>query len=364
MTEVVRVALGPCAYDIHIGHDLFSRSGELLAPFVRGIVPVVTDENVAHLHLDSFLRALRHGGVDARPIVLPAGEGTKSFEHLEKLSRDLLALGIERGGLIVALGGGVIGDLAGFAAGILKRGVDYAQAPTTLLAQVDSSVGGKTAIDVPEGKNLIGMFHQPRIVVADISVLATLPRRELLAGYGEVVKYGALADADFFAWLETNGLEALSGSPAMLTHMIAHCCRMKADIVARDERESGDRALLNLGHTFGHALEAATDYSGALLHGEAVAIGMVLAFRLSERLGHASAADTQRLADHLRGAGLPTSIPPIAGKHPGPDRLLEFMQRDKKAEHGHLKFVLVRGLGRAFVSSDVPRDAVRAVLSE
>jgi 3-dehydroquinate synthase len=364
MSEIVAVALGPRAYDIHIGPDLLARSGDLLAPLARGIVPVVTDENVGRFHLDSVLDALRDRGIDARSVVLPAGEETKSFGHLEKLCRELLTLGMERSGLIVALGGGVIGDLAGFAAGILKRGVNYAQVPTTLLAQVDSSVGGKTAIDMPEGKNLIGLFHQPKIVLTDTSVLATLPRRELLAGYAEVVKYAALGDAAFFSWLETNGAAALAGNVGALSHMIAHCCRMKADIVARDERESGERALLNLGHTFGHALEAATSYSGALLHGEAVAIGMALAFRLSERLGLAPPSDTQRLTRHLASTGQPVAIPPIAGERPTPERLLEFMQRDKKAQGGQLKFVLVRGLGHAFVSSDVPADAVRAVLSE
>jgi 3-dehydroquinate synthase len=364
MSEIVRVSLGPRAYGIHIGHHLLSRSADLLAPLSRGVVPVVTDENVARFHLDSFLGALRDRGIDARAIVLSAGEETKSFGHLEKLCRDLLTMGIERAGLIVALGGGVIGDLVGFAAGILKRGTNYAQVPTTLLAQVDSSVGGKTAIDVPEGKNLIGLFHQPKIVLADISVLASLPRRELLAGYAEVVKYGALGDAAFFSWLEANGEAALSGDVPALSHMIVHCCRMKANIVARDEQESGERALLNLGHTFGHALEAATNFSGALLHGEAVAIGMVLAFQLSERLGLAPASDTQRLARHLASAGLPTSIPAIAGDRSATERLLEFLQRDKKAEGGRLKFVLVRGLGHAFVSSGVPPDTVTAVLSE
>jgi 3-dehydroquinate synthase len=236
--------------------------------------------------------------------------------------------------------------------------------PTTLLAQVDSSVGGKTAIDMPEGKNLIGLFHQPKIVLTDTSVLASLPRRELLAGYAEVVKYGALGDKEFFSWLEANAEAALTGNAAALSHMIARCCRMKADIVARDERESGERALLNLGHTFGHALEAATSYSGALLHGEAVAIGMVLAFKLSERLGLTPPSDTQRLANHLASVALPIAIPPIAGERPTAERLLEFMQRDKKAERGQLKFVLVRGLGHAFVSADVPFDAVKAVLSE
>ncbi|MBV8799868.1 MAG: 3-dehydroquinate synthase [Alphaproteobacteria bacterium] len=364
MTSLVRVALGDRGYDIHIGGGLLARAGELLAPLARGAVAVVTDENVARLHLEALLQSLRGRGIDARPLVLPSGEETKSFAWLEKLCRELLGLGVERSGLVLALGGGVIGDLAGFAAGILKRGVAFAQVPTTLLAQVDSSVGGKTAIDVPEGKNLIGLFHQPKSVLVDTSVLSTLPGRELLAGYAEVVKYAALGDADFFSWLEMNGTKALAGDPAALTHMIAHCCRMKADIVARDERESGERALLNLGHTFGHALEAVTGFSGTLLHGEAVAIGMVLAFRLSEQLGYAPPADRQRLIAHLQGAGLPVRIGDIRSERPSPETLLEFMQHDKKAERGKLKFVLVRGLGNAFVSGDVSLDAVRAVLAE
>ncbi len=364
MTQTVSVALGPRSYDIHVGAGLLARSGSLLAPFAHGLVPVVTDANVAPLHLDAVLNSLHARNIDAAPVVLPPGEETKSFAGLEKVCRELLSLGVERSGLIVALGGGVIGDLTGFAAGMLKRGVNYAQLPTTLLAQVDSSVGGKTAIDVPEGKNLIGLFHQPRIVLADISVLATLPRRELLAGYAEVVKYGALRDVEFFAWLETNGAAALAGDEAALARMVAHCCRMKAEIVARDEHEFGERALLNLGHTFGHALEAATNYSGTLLHGEAVAVGMVLAFRLSERLGHSPGAEAERLIRHLKAVGLPTAIDDFAGERPAPERLLEFMQRDKKSDAGRLKFVLARRLGETFLSNDVPAEAVRAVLAQ
>jgi 3-dehydroquinate synthase len=364
MSETVPVALGERGYDTHIGAGLLTRAGELLKPFARGVVPIVTDENVARLHLQPLLHSVRAHAIDARPVVLPPGEETKSFAGLERLCRELLQLGVERGGLVVALGGGVVGDLAGFAAGVLKRGVDFAQVPTTLLAQVDSSVGGKTAIDVPEGKNLIGLFHQPKIVIADISTLSTLPRRELLAGYAEVVKYGALGDAAFFAWLEANGAAALAGDEAALTHIVANCCRMKAGIVARDERESGERALLNLGHTFGHALEAASGYSGALLHGEAIAIGMVLAFRLSARLGHSPPDDTAQVVNHLKAAGLPAAIGDVSGPRPRPEQLIEYMHRDKKAAGGKLKFVLVRGIGRAFVSSDVPLDALRAALTE
>jgi 3-dehydroquinate synthase len=263
----------------------------------------------------------------------------------------------------VALGGGVIGDLVGFAAGVLKRGVDFAQIPTTLLSQVDSSVGGKTAINVPEGKNLVGMFHQPRIVIADIATLKTLPRRELLSGYAEVVKYGALGDAKFFDWLGANGAKALSGDAAALTHIVAHSCRIKAGIVARDERETGERALLNLGHTFGHALEAATGFSDRLLHGEGVAIGTVLALNLSAKLGLSPQTDAARFAKHLKTVGLPAAIADISGPRPDADTLIAAMAHDKKVKDGKLTFVLAKGLGHAFTSRDVPLDAVRSVLS-
>ena len=364
MSETIPVALGDRAYDIHVGSGILARAGELVAPVAGGTVPVVTDENVAQLHLDSLLDSLRAQNIDARPIVLPPGEETKSFGHLEKLCREMLQLNVERRGMMVAFGGGVIGDLAGFAAGVLKRGVDFVQIPTTLLAQVDSSVGGKTAIDVPEGKNLVGMFHQPKMVIADVSLLSTLPRRELLAGYAEVVKYGALGDVAFFKWLEANGARALSGDTEALIHMVAHSCRMKAAIVTRDERETGERALLNLGHTFGHALEATSGFSQALLHGEGVAIGMVLAFRLSEHLGLCSPSDTARLTRHLKAIGLPTAIEDISGKRPSPDQLLDIMRHDKKAKSGKLHFVLARGIGRAFLAADVPLEDVKGVLAE
>jgi 3-dehydroquinate synthase len=310
-----------------------------------------------------LIASLTQAGIKTLPIVLAPGEGTKSFAGLERLTTELLRANVDRGGLIVALGGGVIGDLVGFAAGVLKRGVDFAQIPTTLLSQVDSSVGGKTAINVPEGKNLVGMFHQPRIVIADIATLKTLPRRELLAGYAEVVKYGALGDAEFFAWLEANGAKALAGDAAALTRIVAHSCRMKADIVARDERETGERALLNLGHTFGHALEAATGFSDRLLHGEGVAIGTVLALDLSAKLGLSPDTDAIRFAKHLKAAGLPAAIADIPGPRPDADTLIAAMAHDKKVKDGKLTFVLVKGLGHAFTSRDVPLDAVRSVLS-
>ena len=363
MSEEIAVELGARRYPIHVGAGLIGQAGALLAPIAKGPVPVVTDSHVAALHLQPLLASLRAAGINAHEIVLPPGEGTKSFAMLEKLCGALLDLEVDRGGLIVALGGGVIGDLAGFAAGILKRGIDFAQIPTTLLAQVDSSVGGKTAISVPQGKNLIGVFHQPRIVIADVATLKTLPRRELLAGYAEVAKYGALGDADFFAWLETNGATALAGDEAALSHVVAHSCRMKAAVVARDEREAGERALLNLGHTFGHGLEAATGFSDRLLHGEGVAVGMVLAFRLSEALGLSPAADTARLIAHLKAVGLPTAIAEIPGPRPDVDTLLAHMAHDKKARDGRMVFVLAKGLGKTFTTADVPAEALRAVLA-
>ena len=363
MSEIVSVRLGERSYDIHVGAGLLAQAGTLLKPFARGTVPVVTDRNLAERHLDALLAAMKAAGIDAKTIVLEPGEGTKSFAGLEHLSSELLKMGVERGGSIVAFGGGVIGDLTGFAAAVLKRGVDFAQIPTTLLAQVDSSVGGKTAINTPEGKNLVGVFHQPRIVIADVTLLASLPRRELLAGYAEVVKYGALGDADFFAWLEANGAKALGGDTAALSHAVAHSCRMKAGIVARDERETGDRALLNLGHTFGHALEAATGFSDRLLHGEGVAIGTVLAFALSSRLGLCAETDAERVARHLKSAGLPTRIADIPGARPSADAILAHMAHDKKAKAGKLTFILARGIGRAFVASDVDTDAVMAAIA-
>jgi 3-dehydroquinate synthase len=363
MSEVIRVGLGERGYDIHVGHGLLAQAGALLKPLARGPVPVVTDATVGEIHLASFLDACGKAGIDARPVVMPPGESSKSFAGLEEVSSALLDAGVDRGGLIVALGGGVIGDLTGFAAGVLKRGVAFAQIPTTLLAQVDSSVGGKTAINAPQGKNLIGLFHQPRIVIADTALLATLPRRELLAGYAEVVKYGALGDADFFGWLEVNGAKALAGDKDSLIHAVAHSCRMKAAIVARDERETGERALLNLGHTFGHALEAATGFSDRLIHGEGVAIGTALAFQLSVRLELCPGQDAERFTRHLKALALPSAISDIPGLRPTPEALIAAMGHDKKVQDGKRTFILLHGLGRAFVTSDVPLDALKDVLS-
>jgi 3-dehydroquinate synthase len=363
MSETICVGLGTRAYDIHVGAGLLARAGELLKPFAKGVVPVVTDSHVAELHLKPLLAVLEQAGIKARPIILAPGEGSKSFAGLEKLCGELLDLEVDRKGLIVALGGGVMGDLTGFAAGILKRGVAFAQIPTTLLSQVDSSVGGKTAINAAQGKNLVGLFYQPRIVIADTALLATLPRRELLAGYAEVVKYGALGDADFFNWLEANAAKAMAGDENALVKAVAHSCQMKADIVARDERETGDRALLNLGHTFGHALEAATGFSSRLNHGEGVAIGMALAFQLSVKLGLCPGQDADRFIRHLKAVGLPTAIADIPGSRASADELVAHMAHDKKVADGKLTFILLKGLGQAFVTRDVPLEAVKTVLT-
>jgi 3-dehydroquinate synthase len=363
MSQIIPVGLGARAYEIHAGVSMLHRAGGLLKPLTRATtLPVVTDEHVARLHLGTLLDSLRGAGLTGKPIILPPGEGTKSFAGLERVTGELLDLGIDRGGLVIALGGGVIGDLTGFAAGVLKRGVAFAQVPTTLLAQVDSSVGGKTAINTKQGKNLVGLFHQPRIVIADVGLLSTLPRRELLAGYAEVVKYGALGDADFFDWLEAGAAAALDGDEAALTHAVAQSCRMKAAIVARDERESGERALLNLGHTFGHALEAATGFSDRLLHGEGVAIGMALAFQLSRELGLCPGQDAERFVRHLKAVGLPAAISDIPGPRLSAEELLGHMAHDKKVADGRLTFILLRGLGRAFITRDVPLEAVKSIL--
>jgi 3-dehydroquinate synthase len=369
MTEKVHVALGERSYDVHIGAGLLDRAGELLAPAAgktarAGPLPVVTDQNLATLHYPRLAGSLEGSGFSPAPIVLPAGEQTKSFVYLEQLIDALLALEIERGGLIVAFGGGVIGDLTGFAAGVLKRGIAFAQLPTTLLSQVDSSVGGKTAINTPRGKNLVGVFHQPRIVIADIATLETLPKRELLGGYAEVMKYGLLGDPEFFSWLESNAEKALAGDQAAMARAVTHSVEMKAGIVGRDEREQGERALLNLGHTFGHALEAATGYADRLTHGEGVALGCVLAFKLSTRLGLCPPDDAARVEAHLSRAGFRTSVAQVPGGAPHPSTLLSHMRHDKKASGGRLTFILARGIGKAFIAKDVKEEDVLEVLKE
>ena len=361
----ISVGLAGRAYDILAGPGLLERAGEHLAPVLRRKrVAVVTDETVAALHLPRLEAGLAAAGIDAATVRLPPGEATKSFRQLEELLNRLLDAGLDRGGCILALGGGVIGDLAGFAAAILLRGIDYVQLPTTLLAQVDSAVGGKTAIDTAHGKNLVGAFHQPRLVLADTDALATLPDRELRAGYAEVVKYGLIDRPDFFAWLESEGPRVLAREHEALGHAIAVSCEAKAAVVADDEREAGRRALLNLGHTFGHAFEAEAGFGPALLHGEAVALGMVLAFRLSVRLGLCPEGDLERVRAHLAAADLPVA-PPGANASPARrDALIARMRRDKKAEDGRIVLVLARGVGRAFLHREVEEGALAALLDE
>ena len=365
---VVRVELDTRGYDIHVGRGLLARAGERAKPLLKQRrVFVVTDATVAPLYLAAARGSFEAAGIRVDHCVVPAGESTKSFAHLEHVLDAMLAAKCERGTMIVALGGGVIGDLAGFAASILLRGVDFIQIPTTLLSQVDSSVGGKTGINTRAGKNLVGTFHQPRLVLADTDVLATLPRRELLAGYAEVAKYGLLGDAAFWTWLEQNGVAALAGgdnSHSYLRHCIVASCEAKARVVAADEREAGLRALLNLGHTFGHAFEAEMGYGGALLHGEAVAIGMVMAFDLSARMGLSPAADAARIRTHFTAVGLPV-VPPKSGPRGAitPEMLIAHMAQDKKTKDGALTFILARGIGAAFTHSEVPPAALRETLA-
>src|SRR5690348_443884 len=359
----VPVALGNRAYDIVIGRGVLASLGASilkLRPGARAVI--VTDETVAAKHLAATEAALAAAGIGSSRVVVAPGEGSKTIATFECVCEDIIGARIERGDLAIALGGGVIGDLAGFAAASVRRGIDFVQVPTTLLAQVDSSVGGKTGINSRHGKNLIGAFHQPVLVIADTALLDTLPPREFRAGYAEVAKFGLLGDAAFFAWLEANWQEVFSGGPAR-EHAIAVCCRAKAGIVARDERETGERALLNLGHTFGHALEAAFGFSQRLLHGEAVALGMVMAFNFSARKGLCSGADAARAKTHLAAAGLPTHVKEVANDIPNVDVLMDLIAQDKKVRRGALTFILVRGIGQAFVENKVDPAEVRAFLT-
>lgn len=364
--DTVRLDLGARSYDILVGDGVLSDAGERIAAVTKGRAPiVVTDANVAPLHLDSLNAAMIEAGIAPSPaIILPAGEKTKDFGHFQTLLDDILGRGIERSTVLLALGGGVIGDITGFAAASALRGIDFIQVPTTLLSQVDSSVGGKTGINSRHGKNLIGAFHQPRLVIADTATLDTLPKREVLAGYAEVVKYGLIRLPDFFTWLENNGQRVVDGDSAARRHAVTTSCRAKADIVGVDERESGDRALLNLGHTFGHALEAATGFGQTLLHGEGVSIGMVLAFDLSVKLGLCPAEDAQRARAHLASVGLPVRPTDIPGVAWNVDELIRSMAKDKKVSDGRITFILANGIGKAFTRRDVDADAVRAVLSD
>ncbi len=361
---IVNVALGDRAYDIVIGRNQISALGARASALKPGAkAAIVTDDTVAGLHLEAAEAALKTSGLATSRVVVEAGEGTKSFAGLERVCEALIAAKIERGDLVVALGGGVVGDLAGFAGAVVRRGLDYIQVPTTLLAQVDSSVGGKTAINSRHGKNLVGAFYQPLLVVADTAVLDTLPPRQFRAGYAEVVKYGLLGDAGFFGWLDANVKEVFAGGAAR-EHAIATSCRMKAAIVARDERETGDRALLNLGHTFGHALEAAAGFSDRLLHGEAVALGMVLAAEFSARLGILAPEQAARATRHLAGAGLPVRLADVAGGVPNADRLMDLMAQDKKVKRGKLTFILLRDIGAAYIAPDIDPALLRAFLVE
>ena len=362
---IVDVALGDRAYDIVIGRGVLQSLGSRVAALRPGArAAIVTDETVAQHWLRKTQAVLQEAGIASSRIIVDEGEVSKSYEGLEYVCEELIAAKIERNDLVIALGGGVVGDLAGFAAAILRRGVDFVQVPTSLLAQVDSSVGGKTGINSPRGKNLVGAFHQPVLVIADTAVLDTLSPRQFRAGYAEVAKYGVLGDEAFFAWLEANHADIVAGGTAR-EHAIATSCRAKAAIVARDERENGERALLNLGHTFGHALEAATGFSDRLFHGEGVSIGMVLAAEFSAQLGMISDADAARVKRHLAEVGLPTHLRDIAGftqEKIGADALMTLMAQDKKVKRGKLTFILLEGVGRAVIANDVEPSLVRDFL--
>ncbi|MEE8284038.1 MAG: 3-dehydroquinate synthase [Alphaproteobacteria bacterium] len=367
MTELstIEVALGERSYEIRIGRGLIAKAGAHLAALlgaheIDAQVIVVTDRNVAEHHLAALEESLRASGISQRTIILEPGERSKDFAHLTRLMDDLIGGGLNRDAMVVALGGGVVGDLAGFAAAIALRGVDFVQIPTTLLSQVDSSVGGKTGINTAQGKNLVGAFYQPRMVLADVSALETLPRRELLAGYAEIVKYGLIRDAGFFGWLEEHGAALIEGDVAARMEAVARSCRAKAELVAADEFEHGERALLNLGHTFGHAMEAESGFSDRLLHGEAVAIGMMLAFELSARLGLCPEADAARLRAHLKAVGLPAD----AAKYGfTADSLIAHMRHDKKMRGGQITFILAHGIGEAVIAPDVDLGEVERLLT-
>ena len=365
IAATVPVNLGDRSYDITIGSGLLPEAGALLADHLtRKKTAIVTDANVAELHLKTLQDSLAARGVQSTAIIMPPGEATKSYAGLADVCDKLLAAGIERKDKVIALGGGVIGDLAGFASAILRRGVGFIQIPTSLLAQVDSSVGGKTGINSPLGKNLIGAFHQPAHVLIDLDLLKTLPMRQRAAGYAEVVKYGLLGDAGFYKWLDSNVEAVIDCAQGAVDYAVRVSCETKARIVAEDETETGLRALLNLGHTFGHALESATGYSDVLLHGEAVAIGMVQAFRFSEAQGLCAEGTADRVARHLVRAGLPTHVSAIKAALPPPVDLVDIMRQDKKASDGKLTFILTRGIGEAFIAKDVDALAVTRFLEQ
>jgi 3-dehydroquinate synthase len=364
VSQRLRVALGERAYDIVVGPQLIEIAGREILPLMRRRhAVIVTDENVAAHWLSPLRDSLAAEGVAHHTVVLPPGEETKDLDHFGRLAEQILACGIERGSMLVALGGGVVGDLTGFAAATLLRGIDFVQIPTTLLAQVDSSVGGKTGINTATGKNLIGAFYQPRLVLADTGTLASLPRRELLAGYAETVKYGLIRDAKFFAWCERQGNALCALQPEPIRHAVLTSCAMKAAVVAADEREEGERALLNFGHTFGHALETETGFSSRLLHGEAVALGMVLAFDFAARLGLVAAEESERVRGHFTAVGLPTELAAFGLEDVPAERLLTHMGKDKKVRDGRITLILPRRIGDAFVMKDAPADELREFLA-
>lgn len=361
----VPVSLGDRSYDILIGKGLVDRAGEEVARRLKGVrVAVVTDENVAKAHLERLTASFAKAGIDVTPVIVTQGEKSKSFSTLEIVTNAVLAARLERGDAVVAFGGGVVGDLSGFVAGIVRRGMNFVQMPTSLLSQVDSSVGGKTGINTAHGKNLVGVFYQPQLVLADTEVLDTLSPREFRAGYAEVAKYGLIDRPDFFEWLEQNWREVFSGGAAR-TQAIAESCRCKAAVVARDERETGDRALLNLGHTFGHALETATGYdSSRLVHGEGVAIGMALAHRFSVKMNLSGVEDAERVEAHLKAVGLPYRLSDVPGGLPPAEKLMDYIAQDKKVARGALTFILTRGIGQSFIAKDVPPAAVLEFLKD
>ncbi|MDH4413999.1 MAG: 3-dehydroquinate synthase [Rhizobium sp.] len=363
--RLVHVPLGERSYDILIGPGLMARAGGEITSRIKGRrAAIVTDENVGARYLEGLMDSLQTDGIEAVSVTLPAGEKTKSFDYLTKVCDVLLEARIERNDTVIALGGGVIGDLTGFAAGIVRRGVRFVQIPTSLLSQVDSSVGGKTGINARQGKNLVGIFNQPDLVLADTDVLDTLSEREFRAGYAEVAKYGLIDKPDFFEWLENNWRDVFAGGAARI-EAIAVSCQAKADVVAADERENGRRALLNLGHTFGHALEAATQYdSSRLVHGEGVSIGMVLAHRFSARMNLVSPDLADRVEAHLKTVGLPTRMDQIPGELPPTEVLMDAIAQDKKVKSGQLTFILTRGLGQSFVADDVPASEVQRFIEE
>jgi len=363
MPETVHVELGERGYDIIVGERILARAGEYIAPLVSGNVIIVSDASVARFYLHRLTNALEESKIRYRSVLVQSGDGNKNLAAFGELIEALLEHKPDRKTTLIALGGGVVGDITGFAASVLLRGVEFIQIPTTLLAQVDSSVGGKTGINSRYGKNLIGTFHQPILVLADVATLTTLPKREWLAGYAEVLKYGLINDAEFFGWIEKNGAALLGGDVGLMSEAIAKSCKAKAAIVAADEKEGNIRALLNFGHTFGHALEAETGYSDALIHGEAVAIGMMLAFKTSVKMGLCPEADLQRVAAHYKAVGLMPSFAQIKADW-NVDRLMEHFSRDKKTRDGKLTFILTRGIGKAFITQDVDHGLIREMLAQ